>query len=62
MIARKDLKAAHLKLRNKAGFAYFIVKNKACKTKTVGQYNLSVLKVAADAAKPAKVAKAVAKK
>jgi ABC-type uncharacterized transport system ATPase subunit len=58
IISRGNLAAAHLKLRKKSASPYWVAKNKACKTKTVGQYDLSVLKVAADAAKPAKVAKA----
>jgi hypothetical protein len=47
IISRKNLKAAHLQLRNKKASPYFIAKNVALKVKsTPGAYDLSRLKLA----------------
>ena len=67
LIQRSELAAAHLKLRKRKCSPHFIAKNKACKTKTVGLYNLAVLKLekiakVAPAVKTAPVTPAAAKK
>ena len=66
-LTRKQLMDAHFALRGKIYMPYFIGKNMACKTKTNGIFDVSRLKLAANAnaaapKKAKKAAKKVAKK